>query len=154
MRIGTLLVLLALAASLAGCSAAKAARKTGAEPDAVVACTTVPCLQAHASAELLEQRDLADGDRFYRFRYQRRQGSILRAIGYGVVGVYTLGISEIVTNPAENAIQNDRMFVVDVVCTPRDGGRPADHAEHCHTMTVTEPGRDTVVVREQASTGG
>ena len=139
MRTTAALLLLALMGALGGCSAVKAADKTGAEPAEVADCGTVACFQAHQTAETLESRAIGDGERFYRFRYQRRQGSMLRALGWGALGVYTLGLSEVITNPAENAIQNDEMFVVDALCTSSD--------ERCHTVLMTLPGDETRVVR-------
>ncbi|MEM8937199.1 MAG: hypothetical protein AAGC77_12400, partial [Pseudomonadota bacterium] len=80
---------------------------------------SIICFEGLKSAESLQQVEIDETYTKYRFRYQRRQGSVWRALGYGAAGVLTLGLSEVVTTPMEGAIQNDKQFVVDAICNPK-----------------------------------
>lgn len=124
---------------LASCSTVKATQKTGAEISDVAKCETVSCFFAHPTVTLISETQTSDDVSLYRFSYLRRQGSVLRGAGYGVLGVATLGLSEIVTNPVEEAIQNDRVFVVDAICDRQ--------TRVCGAVAITESDGSSTLVR-------
>lgn len=133
---------LAACAVITSCSAVKASQKTGVEIADVAKCEAVSCFYAHPTMTLLGIEEMKADNSHYRFSYQRRQGSVLRGVGYGLVGVYTLGLSEVVTNPVEGSIQNDKIFIVDAICDKR--------TETCETVTITQSGEPVRVVRGEA----
>ena len=100
----------------AGCAVHKAANKKGVEPDRVAECITLTCLQSMETAELVERRELENGETVYFYRMLRRQGSTARAVFHAGADVFTLGLWEVVATPAEGAIQNNEHFVVEATC--------------------------------------
>ena len=102
---------------LSGCSVNHASRKSGVELSSVDRCETIPCIMALDESELLEVKQL-DGDvARYRFRFQRRQGSSVRAMTYGLLAIGTVGVSEAFTTPIEGAIQDNTVFLADAICS-------------------------------------
>jgi len=110
---------LALGAALilSGCASAKAANKTGAELKAAAGCKTLLCIQALPTAEKIDEISLDNGQTQYVYRAQRRQGSILRSVGYGLAAVGTLGLSEVVAGSPEGALQNDKQMAIVADCS-------------------------------------
>lgn len=123
---------------LAACSTVNAANKSGENVENVVACETSACLKTLRTSEVVEKTTLANGDTEYLFRIQRRQGSYLRALGYGTAAVFTLGLSEVVTTPLEGALQNENQMAVEAVCDTND---------QCHRMVIAQLNKPTVYVR-------
>lgn len=101
---------------LTACASAAAAKKTGVSMKKVAECQTLICLQTQNSAEKVDEKTLGNGLTQHVFRMQKRQGSYLRSIGYGVAAVGTLGLSEVIATPAEGALQNDKQFAAVADC--------------------------------------
>ena len=85
---------------------------------------------------------MEDGNTKYLFRIQKRQGSIIRALGYGTAAVFTLGLSEVVTTPLEGAVQNDKQMAVEAVCDAND---------YCHRLVIAQLNQPTIFVRGQTA---
>ena len=117
------LVLLCALLPLTACASAAAAKKTGVSMKAVANCSTLICFQTQASAEQVDEKKLANGLTQHIFRMQKKQGSYFRSIGYGIVAVGTLGLSEVLATPLEGAIQNDKQFAAVADCDA-DGNCP------------------------------
>ena len=103
-----------------------------------MACETSACLKTLRTAEVVERTELENGDTKYLMRIQKRQGSIIRALGYGTAAVFTLGLSEVVATPLEGAIQNDKQMAVEAVC---------DGDDQCHRLVIAQLNQPTVYVR-------
>lgn len=123
----------------AGCSASRAANKSGVEVKKVAKCDTVTCFLSMPTATQIDRQPLDDEYAKYRFRFQRRQGSTLRAIGYGGAAFVTLGLSEVAFTPVEGAIQNDKQFLADAVCHMR--------TEKCEAVAIHMPGKEVAIIR-------
>ena len=127
---------------LGACSTVNAAQKTGEEISNVVACETSACLKTLRTSDLVDEDLLEDGNTKYLFRIQKRQGSIIRALGYGTAAVFTLGLSEVVTTPLEGAVQNDKQMAVEAVCDAND---------YCHRLVIAQLNQPTIFVRGQTA---
>ena len=103
-----------------------------------MACETSACLKTLRTAEVVEKETLENGDTKYLLRIQKRQGSIVRALGYGTAAVFTLGLSEVVATPLEGAVQNDKQMAVEAVC---------DVDDQCHRLVIAQLNQPTVYVR-------
>ena len=123
---------------LPACSTVAAADKTGEKVDNVVACETSACLKVLRTAEVVDEKQLANGDTEYLFRIQRRQGSYLRALAYGGAAVMTLGLSEVAFTPLEGALQNENQMAVEAVCDAND---------QCHRMVIAQLKKPKIFVR-------
>ena len=130
--------LTASAMMFSGCSTIQAVDKTGEKLENVVNCETSACLKILRTAEVLEKDVLNNGDTSYLIRIQRQQGSYLRALGYGVAAVYTLGLSEVLATPLEGALQNENQMGVEAVCGKDD---------YCHRLVVSQLGQPVLYVR-------
>ncbi|MEM7662395.1 MAG: hypothetical protein AAF292_09095 [Pseudomonadota bacterium] len=139
MKIKLAIVACALTIS-AGCSTVNAAQKSGEELSNVVACDTSACLKTLRTAEVVERTELENGDTKYLMRIQKRQGSIVRSLGYGTAAIFTLGLSEVVATPLEGAIQNDKQMAIEAVCDAND---------YCHRLVIAQLNQPTIYVRGQ-----
>jgi len=134
------LIAVSLMLPLAGCSTVAAAKKTGVNTKTAAECTTLLCLQTQSTSEIIDETQLANGLTQYTFRMQKRQGSYLRSLGYGVLAVGTLGLSELATTPLEGALQNDKQFAIIADC---------DSNGDCPRMVLFEHEKPAVVLRGQ-----
>jgi len=132
------LILMGSAIVLTACSSANASKKTGETLDNVAACETSSCLKTLRTAEVVDKKTLANGDTQYLFRIQRRQGSYLRALGYGTAALFTLGLSEVVATPLEGALQNENQMAVEAVCDTND---------QCHRLVIAQLKQPKLYVR-------
>ena len=123
---------------LTACASAAAAKKTGVKISNVAECSTLVCLQTQNSAEQVDEKVLASGMTQHVFRMQKRQGSYLRSIGYGIAAVGTLGLSEVVAGTVEGAIQNDKQYAVIADC---------DSTGDCPRLVIQEFEKEPYIVR-------
>jgi len=123
---------------LPACSTVQAANKTGETVANAASCETSACLKTLRTSEIIESSKLANGDTKYLIRMQRRQGSFIRALGYGTAAVFTLGLSEALTTPLEGSLQNDKQLAVEAVCNTED---------YCHRLVIAQLNQPTVYVR-------
>ena len=123
---------------LSACSTVNAANKSGEELANVVNCETSSCLKTLRTAEIVGEKTLANGDTEYLFRIQKRQGSYLRSLGYGIAAVGTLGLSEVIATPLEGALQNENQMAVEAVCDTND---------QCHRLVISQLEQPTIFVR-------
>lgn len=133
-----LLILCSSAIILSACSTVKAADKTGEKLENVALCQSSSCLKTLRTAEVIEKDKLANGDTKYLIRLQKRQGSYIRALGYGAAAVFTLGLSEALTTPLEGALQNENQMAVEAVC---------DRNDNCHRLVIAQLNQPKVYVR-------
>ncbi|MEP1229814.1 MAG: hypothetical protein ABJG88_03995 [Litorimonas sp.] len=122
---------------LTACASAAAAKKTGVSIKSVEKCRTLICLQTQKSAEKVDEKQLESGLTQYVFRMQKKQGSYLRSIGYGVAAVGTLGLSEVIATPAEGALQNKKQFAAVADCD--DNGT-------CSRLVLVEQEKEPYIV--------
>ena len=137
MKLTHILLLLALL-PLTACASAAAAKKTGVDIKQVMKCETQACVYGQKTALKVDEKDLPNGMTQYAYRMQKKQGSYLRSLGYGVLAVGTLGLSEIATGTVESAIQNDKQFVALIDC---------DDAGDCPRMVILQFEKDPYIVR-------
>lgn len=131
------LIAVSLFLPLAGCSTVAAAKKTGVKVSTAAECTTKICLQTQLSSEQIDEKALGNGLTQYTFRMQKRQGSYLRSLGYGIAAVGTLGLSELATTPLEGALQNDKQFAIIADC---------DSDGNCGRTVLVEHDKPPVVI--------
>jgi len=132
------LLMVAAIVPLASCASAAAANKTGVDIEKVAECTTQSCVYGQQTAEKVNEKKLANGLTQYAYRMQKRQGSYIRSLGYGLAAVGTLGLSEIVAGTAEGAIQNDKQFVAVIDC---------DANGECPRMVIQQFEKNPIIVR-------
>ena len=123
---------------LSACSTVAAADKSGEKVNNVADCQTSACLKVLRTAEVVDEKQLENGDTQYLFRIQRRQGSYLRALAYGGAAVFTLGLSEVALTPLEGALQNENQMAVEAVCDAND---------ECHRLVIAQLNKPTIYVR-------
>ena len=116
MRISKYILLMGLTALLTSCASARAAKKTGVSVKNVAKCTTLVCIQSLPTALKVDEKELDNGLTRYVYRIQRKQGSIFRSFGYGVLALSTLGMSEVVSGPVEGAIQDNKHMAAILDC--------------------------------------
>ena len=109
-RLATALLLIACALNLAGCAAGRALNKPAEKDYDVLEVGTDRDL---VRAELGQPMAAAGGGNCDIFSFEEGSGGLkyLRAAGYSLLALGTLGISEMVTNPVEASVGNDKVRV-------------------------------------------
>lgn len=108
----TLLVsVISLLLVMSGCSVGMAARTGGVKAEEVTQCQTRQCFLAQDTIELVEARDLPNGEKMEIYRFQLKRGSAGRAAMHGLLDVATLGIWEVAGTPIE-ASKNKKYLVI------------------------------------------
>ena len=134
------IVLIGLAFTLASCASARAAKVQGVSVKSLSRCTNLVCIQSLPTATKVDEKKLANGKTRYVYRVQRKQGSVLRSIGYGVAAITTVGFSEILAGPVEGTIQDNKHMAAIADC---------DDIGDCDRLVIAQYNKAPIVVRGQ-----
>ena len=98
---------------VSSCSVYNAASNEGIDPEDIAGCCTRSGFLAHGM-QLVSSSFQPDGKCVEVYRAMARKGgaTYLRAVGHGVLDVFTLGLWEVAGTPIEGAMSNNRGFIV------------------------------------------